>query len=193
MNREQDFYPQALSIAYEIYAHKTRSGGVRPYVEHPLMLVEILCAHGFKDDVLLSGAVLHDAIEENNHSQDVVDRLKGECPLPIFLLIQEVTDTEGLEREARRVEQIQRAKGYSTMASLVRLADKLANMRDILSNPPRWAPRHIVSYCDFAMKVVEVCRPASPAIADECANLFEQVLHRYAKPRNPENPSQSPS
>lgn len=193
MNRKQDFYPEALAIAKELYAHKTRSGGKRPYIEHPLMLVEILRSHGFDDDDLLCGAILHDGIEENDHNQVVVEMLAKRCPQQVFLLVGEVTDAPGLAREARRQEQIGRAHGYTRNAALIRLADKLANLRDILSDPPQWSSKHILSYSEFAMRVVDVCRPASPGLADECSRAFEQVKARYAKPVMPKTTSQSPS
>lgn len=193
MNRKQDFYPEALAIAEELYAHKTRSGGKRPYIEHPLMLVEILRSHGFDDDNLLCGAILHDGIEENEHDQAVVEMLAKRCPEQVFQLVSEVTDAPGLAREARRQEQIDRAHGYTRYAALIRLADKLANMRDILSDPPKWSYKHILSYSEFAMKVVEVCRPASHSLADECSMVFEQVKARHIKPVMPEIHSQSPS
>ncbi|AXH60314.1 HD domain-containing protein [Pseudomonas amygdali] len=193
MNRKQDFYPQALAIAEELYAHKFRSGGKRPYIEHPLMLVEILRAHGFDDDDLLCGAILHDGIEENDHNQALVARLAKRCPVRVFNLLLEVTDAPGLAREARRQEQIDRAHGYTRSAALIRLADKLANMHDILSDPPKWAPKHILSYSEFAMRVVEICRPAAPGLADECKMVFEQIEARYTKPVMPEISSQSPS
>lgn len=193
MNRKHDFYPQALVIAQELYAHKTRFGGARPYIEHPLMLVEILRAHGFEDDTLLCGALLHDSIEENDHEQSVISHLERDCPALVLGLIVEVTDTPGLEREARRKEQIQRAAGYSKNAALVRLADKLANMRDILFNPPGWSTKLILKYCDFAMQVVNVCRYAGPTIADECEDTFMQVRHRYGTSKSLDALTQSPS
>ncbi|MBD8088400.1 HD domain-containing protein [Pseudomonas fluorescens] len=193
MNREHDFYPQALAYAHEMYAHKVRSGGVRPYISHPLKLVEILVSYGYKDDTLLCGAILHDAIEENDHSADVIRKLSENCPAVVFSLIQEVTDKQGLEREARRQDQIDRAKNYSSLAALVRLSDKLANMHDILEYPPRWAPKHIVSYCEFAMAVVDICRPHGPAIAAQCDLSFEQVKLRYVRIKHPESPNHNPN
>lgn len=194
MNRTHGFYKTALSIAHELYAGKTRSGGNRAYIEHPLALVDILSKAGHQDDELLSGAVLHDAIEENEHSNEVCSRLRSACSASLFELISEVTDVPGLSRDDRRNEQLARAKSYSRKAALIRLADKLANMKDILDHPPRWAPKHILSYCSFAMAVVEICREADQAIAKQCDEAFDVIKSRYAPKRsNQPLQDQSPS
>lgn len=183
MNNINDFYASALPLAHELYGHKKRSGGDRPYITHPLMLVDILMAHGHLDDVLLSGALLHDAVEENDHDAKVILRLAEVCPSDVFNLIMEVTDTPGLDREARRSEQLSRAKGYSRFACLIRLADKMANLTDILNQPPRWASKHIVSYSEFAMRIVLTCAHADHMIANKCRDLHDEISNRYANQR----------
>lgn len=194
MNRTHSFYTNALGLAHDLYAGKTRSGGNRPYIEHPLALVDILSKAGHQDDELLSGALLHDAIEENDHSAEVCLRLRSACSASLYALVSEVTDVPGLSRDDRRNEQLARARSYSRKAAIIRLADKLANMKDILDCPPNWAPKHILSYSAFAMAVVEICRDVDPAIAKQCDEAFDTIRSRYApkrsiKPFNDQSPS----
>ena len=188
---EDDFVLKAEALAREIYAGKYRSGeSRRAYIEHPLALVAILRRHGVSDPVTLAGALLHDAVEENEHDPQVAIAIERESGTEVLALVLELTDLNGVSREERRAEQIARAKGYSVRAGLVRTADKLANLSEILDSPPKWAPKHVIAYARFAMQVVEVCGHVCPAMALECQQAYEQVLVRYAAPQSaPQTPS----
>lgn len=188
---EDDFVLKAEALARKIYAGKYRSGeSRRAYIEHPLALVAILRRHGVSDPITLAGALLHDAIEESNHDPQVAIAIKRESGAEVLALVLEVTDLGDVSREERRAEQIARAKGYSIRAGLVRTADKLANLSEILATPPKWAPKHVIAYAGFAMQVVAVCGHVCPAMALECQQAFEQVVVRYAVPQNaPQTPN----
>lgn len=167
---------EAERLAHLFYAGKIRSGSdKRPYISHPQMLVAILIRHGVTDPVTLAGAMLHDAVEETSYDPEIIRIIRRDTSHEVADLVLELTDVEGLDREARRAEQTDRASRYTARATWVRLADKHANLTDLVESPPSWAPRHILSYAAFAVRVVEVCAPICPAMATECHALYTRL------------------
>jgi guanosine-3',5'-bis(diphosphate) 3'-pyrophosphohydrolase len=180
---EENILLDAEDLARTFYAGKFRSGhGNREYIEHPLALVAILRRHGINDYVVLAGALLHDAIEECAYDPTVAVIIERVIGREVVKVVREMTDLNVVTRDERRNEQILRAADYSHKAALIRIADKLANLTEILENPPKWAAPHIIKYADFAMRVVNVCGHACPAMAAECAIAFKKIEARYANP-----------
>ena len=74
---------------------------------------------------------------------------------PHMRLILEVTDDKRLAKEVRKQLQIDHAPHISTAAKLVKLADKICNLRDILASPPAgWTDERKGAYFDWAAQVV---------------------------------------
>lgn len=178
---EDEFVHKAEALARGFYAGKTRSGkGNRPYIDHPLSLLSLLRQHRVTDPVVLAAALLHDAVEENGHDPQVALTIGCELGSEVLEVVLEVTDLGNVSREHRRAEQIARAATYSQRAAMVRIADKLANLTEILDHPPRWAPKHILSYAQFAMGVVHVCGQAHLEMATACKLAHTAIENRYA-------------
>ena len=51
-------------------------------------------------------------------------------------IVLEVTDDKNLDKAVRKEEQVRHAPHISHEAKLVKLADKICNLRDILASPP---------------------------------------------------------
>ena len=68
----------------------------------------------------------------------------------------EVTDDKRLPKERRKELQIEHAAHISKSAKLVKLADKICNLRDILASPPKdWSIERKRQYFDWAKKVID--------------------------------------
>jgi guanosine-3',5'-bis(diphosphate) 3'-pyrophosphohydrolase len=67
-----------------------------------------------------------------------------------------VTDDKGLPKKRRKALQIEHAMHLSESAKLVKLADKICNLRDILASPPKdWPIERKREYFDWAKKVID--------------------------------------
>jgi len=105
-----------------------------PYINHPLTLMSVLCVEvGICNVEILSVAALHDTIEETQTTRDEISREFGK---KIADIVAEVTEDKALPTEERKRRQIERAPDKSPAAALVTLADKIANLRDVVANPP---------------------------------------------------------
>ncbi|MET0122816.1 MAG: HD domain-containing protein, partial [Candidatus Thiodiazotropha sp. 6PLUC9] len=98
-----------------------------PYVNHPIVLMDILVNEaGVYDAETLIAALLHDTIEDTDTTVEEIEREFG---LVIAGLVMEVTDDKTLSKLERKAMQIDHAPDLSFKAKLVKLADKIANLR----------------------------------------------------------------
>ena len=145
---------RALSFAAEKHQHQRRKDAeARPYINHPIAVASILANEGgITDPEILAAAILHDTIEDTETSSEELVRLFGDR---IATTVAEVTDDKGLPKAERKQLQITHGPALSEEAKLVKLADKISNLRDIAASPPAaWAPTRKADYCHWAEQVV---------------------------------------
>jgi GTP diphosphokinase / guanosine-3',5'-bis(diphosphate) 3'-diphosphatase len=77
----------------------------------------------------------------------------------IARIVAEVTDDKTLPKAERKRLQIEHAPSLSREAKLVKLADKLVNLRDVAERPPaKWDLARRREYFDWAKRVVDGMR-----------------------------------
>jgi len=87
----------------------------------------------------------------------------------------EVTDNKLLSKEERKRLQIEHAPHISRRAKLVKLADKLYNLRDLkLATPVSWSETRVQEYFVWAAKVVDGLRGTNRAMEDQLDALFAE-------------------
>lgn len=128
-----------------------------PYINHPIALVEVLCNEAGVDQVeVLCGALLHDTLED---TQTSLDELVAAFGPAIAAVVQEVTDEKSLAKAERKRAQVAHAGQLSRDARLVKLADKICNLRDVARTPPvGWDLARRQAYFDWALEVVDEMR-----------------------------------
>lgn len=105
---------------------------------------------------ILSAAILHDTIEDTETTEQELIQLFGHHITSIVL---EVTDDKTLAKEDRKLAQIQHASHIFVEAKTVKLADKICNLRDIISSPPKdWSLERKQAYFKWAGDVVASLR-----------------------------------
>jgi GTP diphosphokinase / guanosine-3',5'-bis(diphosphate) 3'-diphosphatase len=148
----------ALAFAADKHRNQRRKDAeASPYINHPIMLAKILSVEGGVDDgLVLCAAVLHDTIEDTETSyEELADRFGRE----IADVVREVTDDKSLPKAERKQLQIEHAPQLSRAAKLVKLADKIANLRDVADHPPaQWSVERRREYFDWAKRVVDGLR-----------------------------------
>ena len=149
-------------------AHKHRDqrrkdAAASPYINHPLTLASVLAVEGnVTDAATLCAALLHDTIEDTDTT---ADELEHEFGAEIRRVVEEVTDDKTLPKAARKRAQVEHAAHISEKAKLVKLADKIANLRDVATAPPSgWSLERRQEYFDWAKEVVDQLRGAHPAL-----------------------------
>lgn len=154
----------ALEFAAHKHRHKRRKDAdASPYVNHLIAVTRILAAEGgVTDDALLVAAVLHDTVED---TETTFEELERAFDAEIAALVREVTDDVRLVKDVRKQRQIDRAPQLSSRAKALRIADKIANLRDLMARPPvHWPIERKQTYLRWAEQVVAGCRGLNPAL-----------------------------
>lgn len=93
-------------------------------------------------------------------------------------MVLEVTDDKSLEKQVRKQRQVEHAPHISTAAKLVKLADKISNLRDILASPPAdWSAERKQNYFEWAARVVAGLRGVHPGLE----SVFDGLYARQAE------------
>ena len=171
--------PVSIVLAASAFAaHKHRDqrrkgAEASPYINHPIAVANVLANEaGVNDPIILAAALLHDTIEDTDTTPKELENEFGD---EIAAIVFEVTDDKSLPKHERKRLQIEHAATLSSQAKLVKLADKICNVRDMSQAPPiDWSPERKQEYFVWAKQVVDQLRGVSSML--EC--LFDDAFAR---------------
>lgn len=119
---------------------------------------------------MIQAAILHDVIEDTDTTYDELRDNFGE---EVTEIVRECTDDKTLDKMERKRLQIERARSSSRKAKLVKLADKLYNLRDLdRSMPVGWTKERVDEYFIWAHKVVENLSGTNKIMEEALAQIF---------------------
>jgi guanosine-3',5'-bis(diphosphate) 3'-pyrophosphohydrolase len=154
----------AAAFAADKHRNQRRKDkGASPYINHPIGLAALLANEGGVSDArVLAAALLHDTVED---TETTAAELEARFGAAITGIVLEVTDDKSLPRAERKQLQVQHAPHISFEAKLVKLADKIGNLRDVLAAPPAdWPPSRKREYFEWANDVVNGLRGTNAAL-----------------------------
>ncbi len=162
---------QAASFSAKKHRFQTRKGVEgEPYINHPLEVANLIATIGkITDYDILMTAILHDTVEDTETTAEELTELFGEN---VSKMVLEVTDDKSLQKHERKLLQIEHAPHLSDGAKLVKLADKISNVSDVLHNPPDWTDERKAEYIVWAKKVVAGLRGVNKNLED----YFDQIV-----------------
>jgi GTP diphosphokinase / guanosine-3',5'-bis(diphosphate) 3'-diphosphatase len=168
----------AATFAAERHRDQRRKGkDASPYINHPLALASLLAERGERDPTLLMAALLHDTVEDTATSFEDIERAFGK---EVADIVREVTDDKNLPKAERKRLQIEHAAHLSRRAKLVKLADKICNLHDMVVSPPTdWTLERRREYFDWAKAVVDPMRGVHPQLE---ARFDQEYLRKPAAP-----------
>jgi GTP pyrophosphokinase len=134
---DEDLLNRAYVYAMKAHGHQKRASG-DPYFAHPLEVAAILTDMRL-DDATIVAAVLHDTIEDTEATREEIDRLFG---AEIGRLVDGLTKIKKLDLVSKKAAQAENLRKLLVAVSedvrvlLVKLADRLHNMRTLHYVPP---------------------------------------------------------
>ena len=155
---------RATAFAADKHRNQRRKDAdASPYINHPIALADVLANEGnVADEAVLVAALLHDTIEDTETSMEELVAQFGQEAADI---VGEVTDDKSLPKAERKRLQVEHAATISGKAKLVKLADKICNLRDISACPPAdWSVERKREYFDWAKAVVDGLRGVHPGL-----------------------------
>lgn len=154
MNTSISLVLRAAAFAADKHRNQRRKDHARtPYINHPLAVARVLAEEGgVKDLEILAAAILHDTLEDTETTRLELEREFG---ARIAALVSEVTDDKSLPKQRRKQLQIDHAPMKSKGAALIKIADKICNLRDLRDSPPKqWTAERRQRYRQWASDVV---------------------------------------
>jgi guanosine-3',5'-bis(diphosphate) 3'-pyrophosphohydrolase len=134
---DEDLLNRAYVYAMQAHSHQKRASG-DPYFMHPLEVAAILTDLKL-DDATIVAAILHDTIEDTSATREEIDRLFG---ADIGALVEGLTKIKKLDFVSKKATQGENfrklllAIAADVRVLLVKLADRLHNMRTLHHVPP---------------------------------------------------------
>ncbi len=120
---------EAIEIAAEAHHGQYRKGTHTPYITHPYAVGLILMEAGCTDAVIIAG-ILHDTVEDTDLTLDFIRERFGDA---VANIVDGCSEDKALRWRARKTERIEALKTASPEVCTVTCADKLHNLRTIIS------------------------------------------------------------
>jgi len=155
---------EALAFAADKHRDQRRKdAAASPYINHPIALANVLVQEGdVADPAVIAAALLHDTLEDTQTTAVELRTAFGEA---IARVVAEVTDDKDLPKAERKRLQVEHAATLSREAKLVKLADKICNLRDMADHPPaKWDLVRRREYFDWAKAVIDRLRGVHPRL-----------------------------
>ena len=136
-NTDEALLNRAYVYAMKAHGEQRRASG-DPYFSHPLEVAAILTDLKL-DDATIAAALLHDTIEDTEATRAEIDEMFGR---DIGALVEGLTKLKKLDlvtREAKQAENLRKlllAIAHDVRVLLIKLADRLHNMRTLNYMPP---------------------------------------------------------
>jgi GTP diphosphokinase / guanosine-3',5'-bis(diphosphate) 3'-diphosphatase len=176
-NTDEALLDRAYVYAMKAHGSQTRASG-DPYFSHPLEVAAILTDLKL-DDATIAAALLHDTIEDTPTTRAEIDHLFGR---DIGALVEGLTKLKKLDlvtREAKQAENLRKlllAIAVDVRVLLVKLADRLHNMRTLNHVPPETRSR-------IAEETLEIYAPLAGRMGmHEMREELEDLAFRELNP-----------
>jgi GTP diphosphokinase / guanosine-3',5'-bis(diphosphate) 3'-diphosphatase len=136
-----------------------------PYINHPLEVTHLLSSvGGITDEDILCAALLHDTVEDTGTMASEIETRFGQVVAGYVL---EVSDNKALPKAERKRLQVMHAGSLSRGATLIKLADRISNLRSIASEPPKgWPVERQLEYFKWSMEVFEQLPETNEALEE---------------------------
>jgi len=166
---------QAAHFAAEKHSGQRRKGATaEPYINHLLEVAELVSGALTEPDTnLVIAALLHDTIEDVGVTAEELAHAFGS---DVAELVVELTDDKRLPKAERKRLQVVNAPKKSVRAQVIKVADKVSNLRGILSSPPTdWSAQQKREYFEWAKQVVDGLPAPNQKLKAEFDQVYRQV------------------
>jgi (p)ppGpp synthase/HD superfamily hydrolase len=126
----------AFEYACRLHADQARKGTTIPYISHLMAVAALVIEHGGGEDEAI-GALLHDAIEDQNYDGSVPAEIGARFGPKVLALVEACSDAVGPDKppwRTRKETYLAHLRGAPPNVRLISAADKLHNARAILGD-----------------------------------------------------------
>ena len=120
---------EAIEVAAEAHQGQYRKGTRTPYITHPYAVGLILMEAGCPEAMIVAG-ILHDTVEDTDLTLEFIQEHFGAY---VANIVDGCSENKALRWRARKTERIEALRSASPEICTVTCADKLHNLRTIIS------------------------------------------------------------
>jgi (p)ppGpp synthase/HD superfamily hydrolase len=167
---------RAADTAARWHVHQRRKGAAQePYINHLLEVANLVTdATGGTEPNVVIAALLHDAIEDAGVARETIASEFGQ---QVADIVMEVSDDKSLPKAERKRLQVKNASKKSREAKLIKLADKISNVRAVTNSPASdWSVDRRREYIEWAQQVVAGLLGTSPWLEKQFDNAADQAI-----------------
>ncbi len=126
----------AFELAFETHAHQKRKTG-EPYIIHPIAVATIVAEEMMLGANPVCAAFLHDVVEDTPYTiDDIRQRFGDDVAFLVKVVTKKTSHDYEYSKQLDNYRQILNSVQYDVRAVLVKLADRLHNMRTLASMRP---------------------------------------------------------
>jgi GTP diphosphokinase / guanosine-3',5'-bis(diphosphate) 3'-diphosphatase len=165
------------ALEFAAYRHRfDKTKNDEPYINHIISVCRLIVVNGEENDEdVLMAAALHDTVEKTGTKASEINSHFGE---KVFQLVMEVTDHSASNETEKFQQQLQRAGTLSDKAKLIKLADKIANVKMMLSYPPEgWDLEKRSLYINWADRIIFALRGTN----EKLEALYDELVEEGRK------------
>ena len=129
---EREMIKDAFTLARDAHAHQTRDSGI-PYIMHPLAVALIVIREMRQNDAaIIAAALLHDVVEDTDVT---IEQIRSKFGPDVAFLVDAVTKPN--KEQVDNFQHILASVNGDIRVLVLKIADRLQNMRTLEGLPPR--------------------------------------------------------
>lgn len=168
----------AYELANEAHMGVKRSSG-EPYITHPIAVACILLEF-YMDTDTICAALMHDVVEDTDISLEQIQKQFGEAVAGLVdgvTKIGQVPLNTKEEQQAENIRKILIAMSKDIRVIIIKLADRLHNMRTIMFRPPHKQRKKALETMNFYAPIAH--RLGMSAVKEEMEDISIKILDPY--------------
>lgn len=177
MNNQKILKQFLCALSFAANRHKfDRTKSDEPFINHLIDVCSLLQnVANVNDPTTLVAATLHDILEKTTTKTDEINTQFGE---EVCNIVIELTNDQRLNETEKWFLQLHTADNLSAKSKIIKLADKIANAKAVISNPPKgWDIKRRIVYLQWTEKVVGALRGTD----ENLENYFDQLMEEEKK------------
>ncbi len=175
--KENEFIRRAYNVAKKAHENQKRKSG-EPYFNHVLAAGEFIAEWGL-DQTSIAAALLHDVVEDTGYP---LEKIEAEFGKEVAFIVDGVTKLgkikyRGIERQVENLRKMILALSQDIRVIIVKLADRLHNMRTLSAVPPQKQKR-------IALETMEIYSPLAYRLGmQRISGELEDLAFPYIYPK----------
>ncbi|MEK7505236.1 MAG: HD domain-containing protein [Patescibacteria group bacterium] len=190
MDNTKSLIERAKEFATMAHEGQFRLGKKKePFIAHPALVASLVCLSEGRIVAQIAAAWLHDVVEDASNGDRVgmhktIRKLFGKTVAEIVDGLTDPPEFEGLPLLERKALQAERVATKSAGVKRVKLADQIANVTSLATDPPiKWSLEERRNYLDGARLVAEQCAGISLFLDNTWTRAYAKTEEALEKRR----------